>query len=128
MVLRRPFAASFFAAAVLAACSDTSGPSGLMLKNAGSLATQLEAIDRGVSTAPLRGLSSLANPLKLAGIDVHNMSASVVGRTMEWSTLYGQLSFTDRTGAPAAALRLILYTTDSTFRRSSLILTDMGYT
>jgi len=123
---RALFAAAFLAAAVLAACSDTSGPSGLVLKNAGTLATQLEAIDRGVSTAPLRGLSSLANPLKLAGIDVHNISASVVGRTMEWSTLYGQLNFTDRAGAPATALRLILYTTDSTFR-PAYPLHEVGY-
>src|SRR5712664_505196 len=122
---RRPIAAAVLAAAVLC-CSDSSGPSGLVLKNAGTLATQLEGIDRAMATAPLRGLSGLADPVKFVGIDVHNMSPSVVGRTMEWGPLYGQLGFTDRAGAPPDALRLILYTTDSTFR-PAYPLHEIGY-
>src|SRR6266566_5720248 len=110
-MLRNRFAVAFFAAAFLAGCSDSSSPSGLVLKNAATLATQLEAIDRAMATAPLRSLSGLADPVKLAGIDVHNMSPSVVGRTMEWGPLYGQLGFTDGPGAPPDALGLIVYTT-----------------
>jgi len=125
-MLRNRFAVAFFAAAFLAGCSDSSGPSGLVLKNAATLATQLEAIDRAMATAPLRGLSGLADPVKFVGIDVHNMSPSVVGRTMEWGPLYGQLGFTDRPGAPPDALRLILYTTDSTFR-PAYPLHEIGY-
>ena len=126
MTFRRPFAAVILAAAVLAACSDSSGPSGLVLKNAASLAAQLESIDSAVATAPLRGLSGLADPVKLAGIDVHNISTSELGRTIEWGVIHGELLFTDRTGAPPDALRLILYTTDSTFR-PAYPLHEIGY-
>jgi hypothetical protein len=104
------------AAACLAGCSDTSGPGGLTFRNASALATRLESIDRAVSNEPLRALSSMANPMKNVGLDIHNMSPDTWGRTLEWSAVHAQLVFSNRAGAPPDGLRLILYTTDSTFQ------------
>ena len=124
-MIRRAFAA-VLSAAVLSACSDNSGPSGLTFHNVNALATQVEHTDQAVATAALRGLSGLATPIKLAGIDVHNMSTDLLGRTLEWAPIHGELLFSDRAGAPADAIRLILYKTDSTFR-PAYPLVEVGY-
>jgi hypothetical protein len=112
-VSRRPVVAALLAAVL--SCSDA-GPSGRTIREAGNLAAQLEAIGRAVSTPQLRGLSGLANPIKIAGIDVHNMSDLTFGRTLEWSAVQHRLFFSERPGAPASGIRLILYVTDSTHR------------
>lgn len=125
--MRRPFTAAFLGFAIVAvACKDGSGPLGLSFPGANLLASRLESIDRAVSTEALRGLSGLATPIQQAGIDVHNMSPAELGRTIEWTVIHGQLIFTDRAGAPADAIRLILYKTDSTFR-PAYPLTEVGY-
>jgi hypothetical protein len=125
-MFRRPFAVAVVAAALAAACSTPSGPAGLSFQNANALAGRLESIDRAVATEALRGLSGLATPIKQAGIDVHNMGPAELGRTLEWGPIHGELLFTDRTGAPADAIRLILYKTDSTFR-PAYPLVEVGY-
>ncbi len=125
----RSFAAVLSAAALstaLSACSDSSAPPALTFHNVTALATRVESIDHAVATAALRGLSGLATPIKNAGIDVHNMSTDLLGRTMEWGLIHGELLFTDRAGAPADAIRLILYKTDSTFR-PAYPLAEVGY-
>jgi hypothetical protein len=111
---RRPFAAAFLA--TLVSCSDASGPSGLAISNAGQLAAELEAIDQAVASPQLRSLSGLSIPINRGGIDVHNMTPSLLGRTLEWAPVLREVLFTSRTGAPADAIRLMLYTTDSTSR------------
>ena len=121
----RPIAAAVLAAAV-AACSDTSAPSGLSFQNANLVAGQLESIDRAVSTQAIRGLSGLSIPFHQAGLDIHNMTPSLLGRTLEWNPIHGELLLSNRTGAPADAIRLILYVTDSTFR-PAYPLVEVGY-
>jgi hypothetical protein len=111
---------------LLLSCSDSSGPTGLVFKDASRLAAQLDGIELAVATPALRGLSGLAIPVNTAGIDVHNISPSVLGRTMEWQAIHRAVIFTDRAGAPAGALRLILYTTDST-GRPAYPLVEVGY-
>ena len=124
---RRPFTTALFAVAILAvACKDGSGPLGLTFQDANLVASRLESIDRAVSTEALRGLSGLATPMKQAGIDVHNMSTTQLGRTIEWSAIYRDLIFTTRSGAPTDAIRVILYKTDSTFR-PAYPLVEVGY-
>ena len=125
---RRPRAAAFLAAASFAAlsCGDSSGPGGLSFQNASLLATRLESIDRAVATQALRGLSGLSIPVHQTGLDVHNMTPSLLGRTLEWSPIHGELLFTDRAGAPVDAIRLTLYITDSTFR-PAYPLVEIGY-
>ena len=112
---RRPFAAAVFAAAFFAACSDSTGPT-LGLQDASILADQLEAFDRAVSTPQLRSLSGLSVPINRGGIDVHNMSTSLLGKSLEWNGVLREVLFTSRAGAPADGIRLYLYVTDSTSR------------
>jgi hypothetical protein len=128
MGCRRFISPPLYLAAALsaAACQDSSGPLGLTLQDANLLAGRLEGIDRAVATEALRGLSGLATPMKQAGIDVHNMSTTQLGRTLEWSVIHAELIFTNRPGAPADAIRLILYKTDSTFR-PAYPLVEVGY-
>jgi hypothetical protein len=126
-MLRRPLTAAFFTVAVLAvACKDSSGPLGLTFQDAHLVASRLESIDRAVSTEALRGLSGLATPMKQAGIDVHNMSPTELGRTIEWGAIHGEVVFTTRAGAPTDAIRVILYKTDSTFRPAYPLI-EVGY-
>lgn len=125
-MLRRSFAVASCVAVVVAACTDHSGPPGFSFHNVNVVATQLESIDRAIATPALRGLSGLATPIKLAGIDAHNMSTDLLGRTLEWAPIHGELLFTSRAGAPADAIRLILYKTDSTFR-PAYPLVEVGY-
>ena len=115
--MRGGFAAALAAAfLVTVSCSDSTAVSGPTFKDATVLAQQLEAMNRAVSTAPLRALSGLTVPINMAGIDVNNLSSADVGKTLEWSAVNRAVFITTRTGAPANALRVILYTTDSTFR------------
>ncbi|MFN2570091.1 MAG: hypothetical protein ABR537_00565 [Gemmatimonadales bacterium] len=97
-------------------CGDSSGPPGLTLKDAAALAADLEAVDHAVASTPLRSLSSLAIPINRGGIDVHNMSTSLLGKSLEWNGVQREVLFTDRAGAPAEAIRVYLYVTDSTNR------------
>ncbi|HEV8510237.1 MAG TPA: hypothetical protein VGQ48_07260 [Gemmatimonadales bacterium] len=115
---RRPLAAAFLAA--LLSCSDSSGPNG-GLKSASALATQLEAIDHAIATPQLKSLGALALPVLNLGIDVHTISSITWGRTIEWNEFRVRYEFTQGTGAPADALRLILYTLDSTGHPASPI-------
>jgi hypothetical protein len=119
---RRPLAAACLAAL---SCSDGSGPDG-GLKSAAALATQLEAIDRAIATPQLKNLGALALPVLNLGIDVHTISSITWGRTIEWNEFRVRYEFTQRTGAPANALRLILYTQDSTGHPASPI-EEIGY-
>ncbi|HTI05614.1 MAG TPA: hypothetical protein VL549_09875 [Gemmatimonadales bacterium] len=118
MNLRRSLAAASLAAAFLAAasCRDGTATSGPTFKDAPTLAQQLEAMNRAVATAPLRAFSGLALPINHAGIDVTNITTAELGKTLEWSAIYGEVGFTARAGAPANAIRVILYVTDSTAR------------
>ncbi len=110
----RKLSVVFLAAAI--SCSDASGPSGLPLLNATTLATDLERIDRAVATPQLRSLSGLSIPVNRGGIDVHNMTTALLGRSLEWNGVLREVLFTDRPGAPADAIRLYLYVSDSTSR------------
>jgi hypothetical protein len=123
---RRPLAA-FLAAACLAAlsCTDASGPNG-GLQSASALATQLEQIDHAIATPQLKSLGALALPVLNLGIDVHTISSITWGRTIEWNEFRVRYEFTQRTGGPANALRLILYTQDSTGHPVSPI-EEIGY-
>ncbi len=112
--MRRLLAA---AAIATLSCSDsTAPPPSLGLQNIGELANQLEAIDRAVATPQFRSLSGLANPINRGGIDVHNMSTSLLGKSLEWNGVLREVLFTSRAGAPVDAIRLYLYVTDSTSR------------
>ena len=104
------------ALAVLLACTDSTAPGGLAIKAAATLAPELESIDRAVSTPQLRSLSGLSIPINRGGIDVHNMSTSLLGRSLEWNGVLREVLFTSRAGAPADAIRLYLYVSDSTSR------------
>ncbi len=105
------------AAAVLAAvsCSDSTGPT-LGLQDPGLLADQLDAVDRALATPTLRGLSGLATPMNQEGLDITSLRADFLGKSLEWNSLFEQLYFTTRAGAPVDAIRLYLYVTDSTGR------------
>jgi hypothetical protein len=87
-----------------------------VLRDASVLAARLEAIDRAVATPQLRSLSGLSIPINRGGIDVHNMSTSLLGRSLEWNGVLREVLFTDRAGAPPDAIRLYLYVSDSTSR------------
>jgi len=128
MWFRRPLAAAALAVACYAggSCSDSTGVSGPTFKEAPALALQLEAMNRAVSTAPLRALSGLTVPINMAGIDANNMTPSELGKTLEWNVIHAEEIFTARTGAPANAIRVILYVTDSTFR-PAYPPTEIGY-
>ena len=104
----------FLAAAV--SCTDSTAPGGSGLPNATTLASDLEHIDRAIATPQLRSLSGLAIPINRGGIDVHNMSTSLLGRSLEWNGVLREVLFTDRAGVPADAIRLYLYVSDSTSR------------
>jgi len=107
-------------------CTDSTAPGGSGLPNATTLATDFERSDRAVATPQLRSLSGLATPIANAGVDVHNMGPTSLGRTVEWSAIHREVIFTSRAGAPADAVRLILYTTDST-SRPAYPLIEIGY-
>jgi hypothetical protein len=92
----------------LVSCRDSTGPS-LGFINATLLTGELTRIDRAVATPQLQSLGSLALPLLSAGINVQNLSPTTLGRTMEWQPVLQTLDFTNRTGAPAGGLRVILY-------------------
>lgn len=104
------------AAVVSLSCSDATAPSLLGLQNAGELANQLEAIDHAVASPQFRSLSGLAIPLNRGGIDVHNMSTTLLGKSLEWNGVLREVLFTSRAGVPVDAIRLYLYVTDSTSR------------
>jgi hypothetical protein len=92
----------------LLCCRDNTGPS-LGLLNAMRLTGELTSIDRAVATPQLQSLGSLALPLLSAGINVQHLSQATLGRTMEWQPVLQTLDFTNRTGAPTGAVRVILY-------------------
>ncbi len=110
--VRRPFAAAFLAAAFFAAsCSDSTGPT-LSVLDATVLTGRLTSIDRAVATPPLQSLGSLALAILNAGINVQHLTPATLGRTLEWQPVLQTLEFTDRTGAPAGAMRVMLYKND----------------
>lgn len=125
---RRPLAVACLVAACYAAgsCSDTASSGGPAFKDASVLAGDLEAMDRAVATAPLRSLAALALPINHIGLDVHNISGTELGQTLEWSAVRGEEAFTTRAGTPATALRVMLYTIDST-SRPAYPTTEIGY-
>ena len=106
---------TFVVALALAACSDSTGPS-LGLRVPSVLANQLEAVDRAISTPQMRSLSGLSIPMNRGGIDVNNMTTSLLGRSLEWNGVLREVLFTNRDSVPANAIRLFLYVTDSTSR------------
>ncbi len=116
MMLRRPFGAVLFAAAVLAAlsCSDSSGPPPLALKSMDALAAQLDTIHGGLSTPQLKSFSALALPMLAAGLDFHHLDSSVLGKNVEWNALQHSVFLTTRPGTPANVLRVTLYELDNT--------------
>ncbi len=118
MHMRRPFVAALLAAASLAAvgCRDSSAPS-IGFIQAASLTGELTSIDGAVATPQLRSLGSLALPILNAGISAQTLSPTTLGKTMEWQPILRTLEFTDRTGAPAAAMRVILYANDGSVPR-----------
>ena len=114
--MRRLFAAAFIAAALFAACSDSSGPQ-LSFTNATLVAGQVNQLDHAVATPQLVSLGTLALSILNAGIGVTTMDSSKLGRTMEWQPITRILDITSRTGAPAGALRIILYQNDGSVPR-----------
>jgi hypothetical protein len=92
----------------LLCCRDSTGPR-LGFINATLLTGELTTIDRAVATPQLQSLGSLALPLLNAGINVQHLAPTTLGRTMEWQPVLQTLDFTNRTGAPAGAMRVILY-------------------
>jgi hypothetical protein len=93
------------------ACGEGTNPP--LIPDATLLASRLASISGAVATPPLKGLASIAIPMTLLGVDVHNMSPDILGRTVEWGIIHNGLIYTDRTGAPAGALRLVVYALDS---------------
>jgi len=96
-------------------CTDSTAPGGLPPQRERAR-RDLEHIDRAIATPQLRSLSGLAIPINRAGIDVHNMSTSLLGRSLEWNGVLREVLFTNRAGVPADAIRLYLYVSDSTSR------------
>jgi len=113
-MVRRPFAAAFFAAAFFAAaCSDGAGPAPL-IENGARLAAQLDTLNAALASPQLRSLGSLALPLLNLRVTIYSMDSTMLGRTMEWDPIRRQVQFTQRSGAPPYAIKLILYKNDST--------------
>jgi hypothetical protein len=109
---RRTFAA-FLAAASFSACSDGSGPAPL-IENGARLAAQLDTLNAALASPQLRSLGSLALPLLSARVTIYTMDSTMLGRTMEWDPIRRIVQFTQRSGAPPYAIKLILYKNDST--------------
>lgn len=111
--MKRPtIAASLILPAALA-CSDGAGPaSRLPLKAVDQLAAQLDTIDAGFTSPQLKSLSALALPMLAAGLDVHHMDSTVLGRTVEWDAIGARVTLTTRPGTPGDALQVTLYTLD----------------
>jgi hypothetical protein len=55
------------------------------------------------------------------------MDSTLLGRTIIWDIIQGRLNVSTRTGAPANALRLILYEKDSTTGRPAYPFVEVGY-
>lgn len=109
-------------------CGDGAGPNAAMLKDPAGLSTQLARFIQALDTPQLRSLAGLALPVYVdAGVDVHAMSPVTWGRTLEWDATTHEVAFTSRPGAPADAVRLILYTTDVTTGLPATPLTEVGY-
>ena len=126
MPLRRPFAAAVLAAAAFS-CSDSSAPAPtLPLKNVSDLALQLDTIDAGLSTPQLKSFSALALPMLAAGLDVHHMDSTVLGKTVEWNSLQHSVFLTTRAGTPANALQVTLYELDNSGLPAPSIV-EIGY-
>src|SRR5260370_11228760 len=96
--------------AISLGCGDSSGPvDSLPITNAANLAAQLDSLDQAFGSPQLKGLGALALPLLSAGVNVHTMDSSMLGRTMEWDAIHEQLQFTARACAPSNALKATLY-------------------
>jgi hypothetical protein len=110
---RRPFAAAVLVAASFAACSDGSGPAPL-IANGTLLAAELDTLHAALASPQLKSLGSLALPLLNLRVTVYTMDSTMLGRTVEWDPIRRQLQFTQRSGAPSNAIKLILYKNDHT--------------
>jgi hypothetical protein len=112
--------------AVLAACSDSSGPVTLPLKNTAALAAQLDTIDAGLSAPQLKSFSAMALPMLAAFLDVHHLDSTVLGKTVEWNPVQQSVFLTTRTGTPSNVLQVTLYQLDNTGLPSPAK-TEIGY-
>ena len=109
-------------------CGDGAGPNSATLKDPAGLSTQLARFNQALDTPQLRSLAGLALHVYLdANVDVHYMSPATWGKTLEWDPTTQKVAFTSRTGAPADAVRLILYATDVTTGLPATPLTEVGY-
>src|SRR3954451_16771078 len=70
---------------------DGAGPSPFQLHDAARMASRLESVDRAVAMPQLRSLSGLSIPINRGGIDVHNMTTDLLGRSLEWDGVYREV-------------------------------------
>ena len=110
-MFRRPFAAALV---VALACTDSSGHPNLTLKNASALAAQLDTIDAGLASPQLKSFSAMALPMLAAGLTIHHMDSTVLGKTVEWNPLTRTVFLTTRAGTPGNVLQVPLYELDNT--------------
>jgi hypothetical protein len=126
MRISRPYAALVACAWLIASCGDA-GPDAVVLKDPVALTAQVAAVRHSFATPPLQSLGAIAPFASSQGFRLTSVGLGLNGTTYEWDAPSQTFKVTARPGAPADAVRLILYASDSATGRPALPLVENGY-
>ena len=115
--------------AVVAACGGGDGGNGPTppgLPDPAALATQVAALNHATQAAPLQSLGAVAVPLFLSNIEINSLSGVDLNQTRVWDPTQQLYIASSRTDAPANALRVVLYSIDSTSGLPAVPLVEVG--
>ena len=98
-----------------------------VLPNPPGLTALVGEFSGAVNTAPMQSLAALTRPMAVFGVTLAGLAGPLRGKTMEWNATTDVLDTTARAGAPATALRVIMYTIDPLTLRPVEPLVEVGY-
>ena len=115
--------------AVVVACSGGDGGNGPTppgLPDPAALATQVAAVNHAAQVAPLQSLGAVAVPLFLSNVEINSLTGLDLNQTRVWDPTQRLYVASNRTDAPANALRVVLYSIDSSSGLPAVPLVEVG--